>query len=98
VGILGLGYVGLPLVRKGATIGANATVVCGNELGEYSFIGAGAVVTKDVKPYALIVGNLGEQVGWGCSCGNKLEPGDNKNLICACGKEYRLAGDRLLKR
>jgi UDP-2-acetamido-3-amino-2,3-dideoxy-glucuronate N-acetyltransferase len=85
------------IVRKGATIGANATIICGNELGKYCFIGAGAVVTKDVKPYALVIGNPGEQVGWVCSCGNKLEPSDNKNLRCTCGREYRLDGDRLIK-
>jgi UDP-2-acetamido-3-amino-2,3-dideoxy-glucuronate N-acetyltransferase len=85
------------IVRKGATIGANATIICGNELGKYCFIGAGAVVTKDVKPYALVIGNPGKQVGWVCSCGNKLEPSDNKNLRCTCGREYRLDGDRLIK-
>ena len=86
------------LVRKGATIGANATIVCGNELGEYSFIGAGAVVTKDVKPYALIIGNPGKQAGWACQCGTKLEFKDNKSTECICGKDYKLVGGRLIKK
>jgi UDP-2-acetamido-3-amino-2,3-dideoxy-glucuronate N-acetyltransferase len=60
------------LVRRGATIGANATIVCGVTLGEYAFIGAGAVVTKDVKPFALVTGVPGRQVGWMCRCGERL--------------------------
>ncbi len=59
-------------VRKGATIGANATIVCGNEIGRFAFIGAGTVVTRDVKPYALIVGNPGRQKGWMSEYGHKL--------------------------
>ena len=60
------------LVRRGATIGANATIVCGATLGEYAFVGAGAVVTKDVKPFALVTGVPARQVGWMCRCGEKL--------------------------
>ena len=60
------------LVRRGASIGANATIVCGVTLGEYAFIGAGAVVTKDVKPFALVTGVPGRQVGWMCRCGERL--------------------------
>ncbi|WP_284700236.1 acyltransferase [Leeia speluncae] len=60
------------VVKKGATIGANATVVCGNQIGEYAFIGAGAVVTKDVIPYALMVGTPAKRIGWMCQCGEKL--------------------------
>jgi UDP-2-acetamido-3-amino-2,3-dideoxy-glucuronate N-acetyltransferase len=60
------------LVGKGATIGANSTIVCGNTIGEYSFIGAGAVVTRDVKPYALVVGNPARQTGWMSEYGHKL--------------------------
>jgi len=64
------------LVRRGATIGANATVVCGVTLGEYAFVGAGAVVTKDVKPFALVTGVPARQVGWMCRCGERLrKPG-----------------------
>lgn len=73
------------LVRKGATIGANATIVCGVIIGCYAFIGAGAVVTKDIKDYALVAGNPARQVGWICECGNKL---DSKNLCSTCGKQY----------
>jgi UDP-2-acetamido-3-amino-2,3-dideoxy-glucuronate N-acetyltransferase len=60
------------IVKKGASIGANATIVCGNDIGEYAFIGAGAVVTKYVPPYALVIGNPAKQVGWMSECGNKL--------------------------
>ena len=60
------------LVRRGATIGANATIVCGVTLGEYAFIGAGAVVTKDVRSFALVTGVPGRQVGWMCRCGERL--------------------------
>ncbi len=59
-------------VRKGASIGANATIVCGNEIGEYAFIGAGAVITKPVLPYALVVGNPGKQIGWMSEYGHRL--------------------------
>jgi UDP-2-acetamido-3-amino-2,3-dideoxy-glucuronate N-acetyltransferase len=62
----------IPLVEKGASIGANSTIVCGNKIGTYSFIGAGAVVTKDVKPYALVVGNPARQTGWMSEYGHKL--------------------------
>jgi UDP-2-acetamido-3-amino-2,3-dideoxy-glucuronate N-acetyltransferase len=73
------------LVKKGATIGANATIVCGNDIGRYAFIGAGAVVTKDVPDYALMVGNPATQVGWICECGERLDD-DMKCVVC--GKEY----------
>lgn len=72
------------VVRKGATIGANATIVCGIELGENSFIGAGAVVTKNVAPYALILGNPGKQVGWMCRCGTRIPTPAGKTCT-ACG-------------
>ena len=72
------------LVRRGATIGANATIVCGVTLGEYSFVGAGAVVTHDVEAFALVLGVPGRRVGWMCRCGERLE-----GLSCAiCGTEY----------
>ena len=82
------------LVKRGATIGANATIVCGATLGEYSFIGAGSVVTKDVPAYALVVGVPGEQTGWMCQCGVKLdldpnEPSIASTVTCeACGSSY----------
>ncbi len=73
------------LVRKGATIGANATIISGVTIGRYAFIGAGAVVTKNVPDYALMVGNAASQTGWVCECGERL--GDN--MKCAvCRKEY----------
>jgi UDP-2-acetamido-3-amino-2,3-dideoxy-glucuronate N-acetyltransferase len=74
------------LVKKGVTIGANATIICGITLGQYSFIGAGAVVTKDVPDYALIVGNPGKQIAWACECGERID----ENLTClVCGKKYK---------
>ncbi|MEW6207821.1 MAG: acyltransferase [Acidobacteriota bacterium] len=81
------------LVKRGASIGANATVVCGNTIGRYAFIGAGAVVTKDVPDYALIVGNPGRVVGWMCQCGIKLDLSrrmdESEQATCnACGKKY----------
>ena len=72
-------------VKKGATIGANATIVCGITLGRYCFIGAGAVVNKNVPDFALVVGNPAKQIGWACQCGERLS-GDLKCL--ACGKTY----------
>ena len=78
------------LVKRGATIGANATIVCGTTLGRYSFIGAGAVVTKDVPDHALIVGNPGRQIGWMCECGEKLDDGHKCNK---CGKKYKKKQD-----
>jgi UDP-2-acetamido-3-amino-2,3-dideoxy-glucuronate N-acetyltransferase len=77
------------LVKTGATIGANATIVCGTTLGRYAFVGAGAVVTKDVPDYALVVGNPARQIDWMCACGIKL----NQNLQCdACGQRYEKRG------
>lgn len=70
------------IVRKGASIGANATIVCGHNIGKYAFIGAGAVVTKEVPPYALIVGNPGKQIGWVSEYGHRLE--FDKNGIAVC--------------
>lgn len=74
------------LVKRGATIGANATIICGHTIGRFAFIGAGAVVTKDVLDYALVLGNPAKQVGWVCECGEHLP----KNLSCnICGKKYK---------
>jgi len=75
------------LVRKGATIGANATIVCGHTIGRYAFIGAGAVITRDVPAYALMVGNPARQIGWMCECGEKL---DEQHHCQACGKTITL--------
>jgi len=82
------------VVRRGATIGANATVLCGITLDEYAFIGAGSVVTKDVAAYALMVGVPAKRVGWMCQCGERL-PETNPEVCKACGTRYKLEGDRL---
>lgn len=79
------------LVKRGASLGANSTIVCGHTIGAYAFIGAGAVVTKDVPDYALIVGNPGRLSGWMCQCGVKLAAGAAPpgNAACvACGSRY----------
>ena len=81
-------------VGKGASLGANCTVVCGHTIGAYAFIGAGAVVTRDVPDYALVVGNPGRISGWMCACGAKLAPGavPPPMVRCdACGSSYRSA-------
>lgn len=76
-------------VNKGATIGANATIVCGKTIGSYAFIGAGAVVTKDVPDYALVYGNTARIQGWVCQCGTKLDFNQDSKAICpSCGSEY----------
>jgi len=76
------------VVGKGASIGANATIVCGNNIGMYALIGAGAVVTKDIPEYALAVGNPARVKGWVCECGEKLEFKDNESQCNVCGKQY----------
>jgi UDP-2-acetamido-3-amino-2,3-dideoxy-glucuronate N-acetyltransferase len=70
-------------VKRGASIGANATIICGNNIGEYAFVGAGAVVTKPVKPYALVVGNPARQTGWTSEYGHKLNFDEAGNAVCA---------------
>ena len=86
------------LVEKGASIGANSTIICGNTIGRFSFIGAGAVVTKDVKPYALVVGNPARQTGWMSEYGHKLK--FDKNGIAMCpesGEKYRIQDGTVTK-
>lgn len=79
------------IVRKGASIGANATIVCGHDIGEYAFIGAGAVVTKTVLPFALVVGNPARQIGWMSKFGCRLEFDSNGMAVCPEGGEaYKL--------
>jgi UDP-2-acetamido-3-amino-2,3-dideoxy-glucuronate N-acetyltransferase len=80
------------LVRRGATIGANATIVCGTTLGEYAFVGAGAVVAEDVLDYALVVGVPARRVGWMCQCGERL-PDSGAGTCGACGSTYAPAGE-----
>lgn len=83
-------------VGRGATIGANATIVCGNNIGEYAFIGAGAVVTKDIPPYALVVGNPSKQIGWMSEYGHRLKFDANEIAICPESKqEYKLSGNKV---
>lgn len=79
------------LVKKGATIGANATIVCGITIGAYAFIGAGAVVTRNVTDYALVVGNPARQIGWMSQAGGRLEFGEDDTALCPeSGERYRL--------
>ena len=85
-------------VGRGATIGANATVVCGNDIGKFSFIGAGAVVTKEVKPYALVVGNPSRQVGWMSEYGHRLH--FNEKGVANCpesNEQYSFKNDQVTK-
>ncbi len=86
------------IVGKGATIGANSTIVCGNRIGTYSFIGAGAVVTKDVKPYSLVVGNPARQTGWMSEYGHKLIFDNSGVATCSeSGERYKLEDGKVSK-
>ena len=85
-------------VGKGATIGANATIVCGNDIGEYAFIGAGAVITRTVLPYALMVGNPATHVGWMSEYGHRLDFDQEGNATCKESEEvYKLVDGRVAK-
>jgi UDP-2-acetamido-3-amino-2,3-dideoxy-glucuronate N-acetyltransferase len=87
---------GSTIVEKGATIGANATIVCGIKIGKYSFVGAGAVVTKDVKPYALVVGNPARHTGWMSEYGHKLSFNIEGTATCSeSGDRYRLENNEV---
>jgi UDP-2-acetamido-3-amino-2,3-dideoxy-glucuronate N-acetyltransferase len=83
------------LVRRGASIGAHPTIVCGVTIGQYAFVGAGAVVTRDVPDYALVVGNPARRSGWMCRCGIKLEMGNGGASCRACQARYVLHGGAL---
>jgi len=86
------------VVKKGASIGANATIVCGHDIGEYAFVGAGSVVTKHIPPYALVVGNPARQIGWMSEFGHRLE--FNENGIATCpesNQEYKLENNNVTK-
>lgn len=86
------------IVGKGATIGANATIVCGHNIGKFAFIGAGAVVTKEILPYALVVGNPAKQIGWMSEYGHRLEFDENNIAICEESKEkYSLENNHVKK-
>ncbi|MFZ9981807.1 MAG: acyltransferase [Cyclobacteriaceae bacterium] len=86
------------LVKRGATIGANATIVCGNPIGEFAFIGAGAVVTKEVPAYALVIGNPARQTGWMSEYGHKLKFGPDGKATCPeSGQQYLLSNGRVTR-
>jgi UDP-2-acetamido-3-amino-2,3-dideoxy-glucuronate N-acetyltransferase len=86
------------LVEKGASIGANSTIICGNRIGKFAFIGAGAVVTKEVKPYALVIGNPARQTGWMSEYGHKLEFGKDGIAVCPESREkYKLENGSVSK-
>lgn len=76
------------IVKRGASIGANATIVCGNTLGEFAFVGAGSVVTKDVPAYAMVYGNPARVRGYACECGVKLTFSDDKAVCAECSREF----------
>jgi UDP-2-acetamido-3-amino-2,3-dideoxy-glucuronate N-acetyltransferase len=83
-------------VKKGASIGANATIVCGNDIGKYAFIGAGAVVTKEIKDYALVVGNPSKQIGWVSEYGHRLEFDDEGYAVCnESGQKYQIEDEQV---
>jgi UDP-2-acetamido-3-amino-2,3-dideoxy-glucuronate N-acetyltransferase len=85
------------LVQRGASLGANSTIVCGTTIGKYAFVGAGAVVTRDVADYALVVGVPAKQVGWVCRCGVSLEVTAGEGLCSRCGTEYLLQDSKLFE-
>jgi len=86
------------LVKKGASIGANATIICGNTIGEYSLIGAGSVVTKEIPPYALVVGNPSKQIGWVSEYGHRLIFDESGIAVCPESKEkYQLTNNKVQK-
>jgi UDP-2-acetamido-3-amino-2,3-dideoxy-glucuronate N-acetyltransferase len=86
------------IVRKGASIGANATIVCGNDIGEYAFIGAGSVVTKEVPAFALVVGNPARQIGWMSEYGHRLTFDSDGKAVCPESKvRYSLENNRVIR-
>ena len=86
------------LIRKGATLGSNCTIVCGHTIGKYAFIGAGAVVTNDVPDYALMLGNPARQKGWMCACGTQISFKDDEAVCLACGEKYKRLGTREIQK
>jgi len=86
------------IVKKGASIGANATIICGNDIGEYALIGAGSVVTKEIAPYALVVGNPSKQIGWISEYGHRLNFDENGIAICPeSNDKYQLKNNKVQK-
>ena len=92
------GHYAQTIVKRGATIGANATIVCGHNIGEYAFVGAGAVVTREVLPYALVIGNPARQIGWMSEYGHRLHFDDDNIAICPESHEkYKLENNQVFK-
>jgi len=85
------------LVKKGATIGANATIICGHTIGRFAFIGAGAVVTRDIPDYALVYGNPAGLKGWMCECGEKIRFKKNSGSCSSCAKKYKITKNKVSK-
>lgn len=85
----------ITLIKRGASIGANSTIVCGNTIGQYALIGAGAVITKDVPDYAIIVGNPGRRSGWICQCGEKLSFKEGNAICPTCKIKYELKENKV---
>jgi UDP-2-acetamido-3-amino-2,3-dideoxy-glucuronate N-acetyltransferase len=83
------------LVRRGASLGANSTIVCGVTIGEYAFVGAGAVVTRDVAPFSLVVGSPAKQIGWVCRCGVRLQISGETTHCDSCGQSYAVQSNKL---
>ena len=83
------------LVRRGASVGANSTIVCGVTIGEYAFVGAGAVVIRDIPAHALVVGVPARRIGWACQCGMRLDEADGIGLCSSCGTSYSVEGEML---
>lgn len=83
------------LIKEGATIGANATILCGIEVGKWAIVGAGAVVTDNVPDYAIVVGNPAKIIGWACECGNKLEFKKGRTICKICKREYKKKGNKV---
>ncbi|MFA5386579.1 MAG: acyltransferase [Candidatus Paceibacterota bacterium] len=85
------------LVKEGATIGANATIVCGNTIGKWAMIGAGGVVANNIPDYAIAIGVPAKVIGWVCECGNKLEFEGEKTVCKVCKRKYKKTGDKVKK-
>ncbi len=85
------------VLKRGASVGANATIVCGNTIGRSVFVGAGSVVTKDIPDYALVYGNPARIKGWMCECGEKLEFENGSSECAKCAKRYNLDGNKVIR-
>lgn len=83
------------LIKEGASVGANATIICGHTVGKFALIGAGSVITKDVKDYELIIGNPGKRIGWVCQCGERIAVNNGEAACKACNTKYILEKENL---